>query len=413
MQEFWNDFVAQAQAYGPRAIAAILILAGFVLLAYVTRWVLAAAINRTPFARKANAIHGKDQRSLGASLSSAAFWIIILVGIVQALTQLQLTEVTDPLNAMLSQIFGYLPQIIGAALIFFIFLILSGVATQTAKAVLIFADPLPQKLKLAEGPVNISGIGSAIIGAIVIVVGAIAALEALGIQSISGPATDMLREIAAMLPNIIASIVILAIFGLIAGFISSLLKRILPSTGLDAAVTRIGLLKGADDGMTASSIASMLAGFFIALVGLIAALRALDLPALTSILMVVLDMASRIAFGAVIIFAGVFIARIVSGAIAASGAGAADVAARVVNWLIVILAIILGVSRMGLDPEQGGFILDAARILLVGVALAAAIAFGWGGRHWAARQLERLRGPGDPPSQNSSTIPDDVTPPTR
>lgn len=403
MQEFWNDIVAQAQAYGPRAIAAVLILIGFILLAYLARWILAAAIDRTPFARKANEIQGKDIRSLGSSLGAAAFWIIILVGLVQALTQLQLTEVTDPLNTMLGQIFGYLPNIVGAVLIFFVFLILAGVATQTAKAVLIFADPLPQKLKLADTPVNISGIGSSIIGAIVIVVGAIAALEALGVQSISGPATEMLREIAAMLPNIIAAIVILAIFGVIAQFVSSLLGRVLPATGLDAAVTRIGLLSGADSGTTASKVAASLAGFFIVLVGLIAALRALDLPTLTAILGVVLDMAARITFGAVIIFAGVFIARLVSRAIASAGSGATDLAASVVNWLIVILAIILGVSRMGLDPEQGGFILDAARILLIGLALGGALAFGWGGRHWAARQLERF---GSPPS-DSRDLPDD------
>lgn len=397
MQEFWDNVVAQAQAYGPRAIAAVLILIGFILLAYLARWILGSAIDRTSFAKKANEVQGKDKRSLGSSLAAAAFWVILLVGIVQALTQLELREVTDPLNNMLSQIFGYLPHIVGAALIFFIFLILAGVATQTAKAVLIFADPLPQKLKLADAPVNISGIGSSIIGAIIIVVGAIAALEALGIASISGPATEMLREIAAMLPNIIAAIVILAIFGVIARFVTSLLKRVLPSSGLDSTIGSLGLLRGADTGLTPSNVAASLAGFFIILIGLIAALRVLDLPTLTIILGVVLDMAARIAFGAVIIFAGVFIARLVSSAIAASGSGASDVAAGVVNWMIVILAIILGVSRMGLDPEQGGFILDAARILLVGAALAAAIAFGWGGRHWAARQLERFKAPPPPP----------------
>jgi hypothetical protein len=399
LQELWESFVAQAQAYGPKAIVAALILLGFIAVAYIARWIIAAAINRTSLAKKANAVPGRETRTLGASLGAAAFWVIILVGIVQALTQLELTEVTDPLNRMLGEIFGYLPQIVGAILIFLVFLILASVASQTARAVLTFVDPLPQRFKLASGPVNISGVASVIIGVIIIVVGAIAALEALRIYSISEPATEMLREIASVLPNLVAAIVILAIFGAFAQLIASMLRRVLPSSGLDAMVARIGLLKGGDDKLTASNIVASLAGFFIVLLGLIAAVQALDLQVLTEVLGVVLDIAARIAFGAIIIFAGVFVARLVSSAVASAG-GAGPVTAGVVNWLIIVLAIVLGLSRMGLDPEQGAFILDAARIVLLGAAVAAAIAFGWGGRHWAGRQLDRLKGPGEPTSHD-------------
>jgi hypothetical protein len=250
LQELWESFVAQAQAYGPKAIVAALILLGFIAVAYIARWIIAAAINRTSLAKKANAVPGRETRTLGASLGAAAFWVIILVGIVQALTQLELTEVTDPLNRMLGEIFGYLPQIVGAILIFLVFLILASVASQTARAVLTFVDPLPQRFKLASGPVNISGVASVIIGVIIIVVGAIAALEALRIYSISEPATEMLREIASVLPNLVAAIVILAIFGAFAQLIASMLRRVLPSSGLDAMVARIGLLKGGDDKLT-------------------------------------------------------------------------------------------------------------------------------------------------------------------
>ena len=400
MQEIWNNISTQTQTYGPRVLAAIIILVGFIVLAYIVRWLIAAAVNRTAFARKANETRKAGAKSLGASLSSAAFWIIILIGVVQALTQLQLTTVTDPLNAMLGQVFAYLPRILGAILVLFIFLIVASVVSQTARAVLVFADPVPQRMGLTKEPANISGITATVLGAIIIAIGAIAAIDALDIQAISGPATDMLQEIVAIIPNAIAALIILGIFLVIARFVTVLLKRVLPGTGLDAAVSRTGLFSGADSGLTASTAVATVAGFFIVLTGLIAALRALDMPALTAILNVVLDMAARIAFGAVIIFAGVFIARIVSSAMASAGSGVVDVAASVVKWAIIVLAAILGISRMGLDPEGGQFILDAARIVLIGAALAMAIAFGWGGRDWAARQLERLRASPAPPPRS-------------
>jgi len=226
---------------------------------------------------------------------------------------------------------------------------------------------------------------------VLIIVGAIAAFDALAIYSISRPATDMLNEILAIIPNAIAAAIILAIFVLIGRLVMNLLNNTLPSTGVDAAVERIGILKGADAGLTASRIISVLANFFIILLGLIAALQALQMPVLTNAMYVVLDMAASIVFGALIILAGVIVSRIVADAMASTGSGATDVAARVVRWIIVVLAVILGVSRMGLDPENGAFILDAARILLAGAAIALALAFGLGGREWAARQLEKWR----------------------
>ena len=99
-------------------------------------------------------------------------------------------------------------------------------------------------------------------------------------------------------------------------------------------------------------------------------------------------MGTRILFGGVIIFAGVFAANFVAKAISASGSGATDFAASAMKWIIVVLSVILGISRMGLDPT-GTFITNAALILLVGTSIAGGIAFGLGGKEWAARQLEK------------------------
>ena len=86
-----------------------------------------------------------------------------------------------------------------------------------------------------------------------------------------------------------------------------------------------------------------------------------------------------------------FIARLVSSAMDSTGAGATDVTARVMKWIIIVLSVILGISRMGLDPTGGVFILDVAKWMVIGGAGAFAIAFGWGGREWAARILESWR----------------------
>ena len=392
MEEFWRNTVDQAQTYGPQLIKAALVMIAFIIGAYIVRWLIAAAIDRTGLAKKANASTAtSDSKSLGASLAQAAFWVTILIGLMQALAVAGATQISSALHGVIDPILSYLPQVIGAALLFGIFLILANVVRETLKAVLVFGDGMPERFGLATGPVNISGIVASVAFAVLIIIGAIMAFDVLAIEAISEPANALLTDISGIIPNVLAAGVILAIFVLIGRFVSNLVMKTLPGTGVDSAVTELGLLKGADTGLTASTVIARVSMFFIVLLGLEAALNVLGIESLTYAMNVVLDMGVQIIFGALIIFAGVFIARLVSSAMDSAGAGATDVAARVMKWIIIILSVILGISRMGLDPTGGVFILDVAKWMVIGAAGAFAIAFGWGGRDWAARILESWR----------------------
>ncbi|WP_300377653.1 mechanosensitive ion channel [Henriciella sp.] len=395
MEEFWNNTVSQMQEYGPKILFAVLILIAAYVVALLVKWVISTAINKTGFGKGPADPEGKATQSLGDSLGIAAFWIVMLIGVIQALQRLELTQIVNPLNAMLADVLTYLPNVFGAVIIFILFMIVANVVQKTAKAVFTFADPVPQRLGLASGPVDISGISATVLAAIIGILGAIAAFDVLAIEAISGPANEMLRDIVSAIPRILIAGILLAVFVLIGRFVHNLLMRILPGLGVDSAVSELGILKGADKGLTASSVIAKVSMFFIVLLGLIQAMRALEFDVLTNATYTVLDLAASIVFGAVIIVAGVIIARLVSGAMAATGEGISDLAAKIVKWVIVTLAIILGISRMELDPTGGEFVLNVAEMLVmgaaVGLAIAIGIGFGWGGRDWFARQLEKWK----------------------
>ena len=61
----------------------------------------------------------------------------------------------------------------------------------------------------------------------------IVAFEALGIETISQPATSMLNEIMYAIPNIIAAGLILIIAYVVSRFIANLVQDILAGTGVD------------------------------------------------------------------------------------------------------------------------------------------------------------------------------------
>lgn len=377
------------EAYGPNVLYAIIILVVTYIAAMLVKMVLGAGIDKIPFVANANA-KDPSPKTIGSSLGSAGFWIVILIGLVLALERLGLNNVSASIRGTIDTIFAYLPQIIGAALTFFIFYIVARVAKQatTASLAAVQADSAPEKMGLTSGPVKITSMTGTLVFALLLIPGAIAALNVLDIEAITGPTVSMLDEITDALPNIFAAVVVTGVFAVIAQFASNFLKQILPNTGIDAAVSKTGILSGADKGMTASNIAATLAGLIILLLGLIQGTRLLGFAPLNEALDIVLSMGVQILFGSVIIFAGVLISGLVSDAIKASGAGAMDVAASVMRWIIVILSVILGVSRMGLDPS-GQFITQAALILLIGASLAGGLAFGLGGKEWAAKQLDK------------------------
>ncbi len=381
----------QATYYAPKLIAAAIIIVITIIVAMIVRALIAKGIDATGLAKKANTTAEPGAKSLGFNLGTAAYWVIILIGMIQALTKLDMTTIVDPLNEMLGQIMAYLPKIIAAVIVFGVFMIVANVVRQAIKSVLIFADPMPAKFGLASDNVNVSGITATIASAMIAIIGGIAALKVLDISAISDPAIALLDDVVGVIPNILVAGIIMALFVFIARFVSGLARKTLPNFGVDAAIAELGILKGADKGMTASGLIASAASFFIVLLGLIQALRVLNFEALTSALNIVLEMGGQIAFGAIIIFAGVFLARMITGLMASAGSGATDVAAGLVKWVIIILSVILGISRMGLDPTGGEFILNVAEYFVMGGAAAAAIAFGWGGKDWAAAQLEKLR----------------------
>lgn len=386
-----DNIMAQINTFGPKLLAAAIILVIAFIIAKAVSWALSNGINKLNLEKPED---GKKPQ-LGKSVGMAGFWIIILFGLVAALDRLGMDQVTAPLRRMLDQIMAYVPQVIGAALIMAVFVVVAMVVRRATSAVLKFADDLPAKANLASGTVNISGITSTVLFAILILFGIAAALNELGIEAISEPVGGLVDSILGAIPNIVVALIVLGLFLFVAKFVTDLLRKTLPATGIDKAVSELGLLKGADGGMTATSVIANLAMFFIVLIGLVQAIALLEFAVLSEYMDVILSMAAQIAFGAVIIFAGVFLAGLISRVMASTGSGATDTAAAIVKWVIIGLSVILGISRMGLDPTGGEFVLNVAEYLALGAAIgvagAIAIGFGWGGREWFAAQLENMR----------------------
>jgi hypothetical protein len=426
---YWQ---AQLVYWAPKILIAVLILIVTWLVARVAKWVIQKAIDRSPSLRKH--VTGTPEETVGHQLGVIAKLIIWLVGIMAALTFLGIGQILQPINALTLEIFQFLPRLIGAGLIFFIGLVLARIVRRLTETILIAAniDGLLARIGIGstEGTVRTppeamppgaapgatrASIGRAVgvlFYALIIIPFAIAALQVLGVESISGPATAMLDQILAAIPRIVAAALWIGIAFIAARFLKTVIEAVLPPTGFDDAIRSTGVLPGA---ASPSRIVANIAMIAIILAASIEAAKQLGGGTIAIFLAQVTELGGKVIFGSLIIVVGIFLARIIANLVG-SGTGEGGYAQTMVRYAIIALFTAIGLTFMGLADQ---IVMLAFGLILGSAAVATAIAFGLGGRDAAAHILERWanqqpKAPPPPPRRirgNPAPDEDDGQPP--
>src|SRR5690606_20109939 len=157
------------------------------------------------------------------------------------------------------------------------------------------------------------------------------------LETISGPASQMLQLVFDAIPRIIGAAVLIGLGYLIARFVAQILEELLSGLGVDRALASSDLLPAR---ASLSTIVAKVALVAIVLFFAIAATRLLGFPELTRILDEILALGGRVVFGAVVIGVGFLIAGLLARLIA--GAGEAGLAAGIVRWVTIVLFTFMG-----------------------------------------------------------------------
>ena len=373
-----------AMVLAERVGLAILILIVTWLLAKAAKWAFAKLVDNVPLFKRQTS----GGESIGLQLGKIVSLLIWLFGLLAILQVFDLGGVMRPVTTLLDTIMGFIPNLIGAALIFFIGLMVAKILrdlTVTALQTIDFDKWVNRggAETLTGNPAISKTIGT-IVFVLVIIPVAIMALEALRLETISGPASEMLQLIFDAIPRIIGAAVLIGLGYLISRFVVQILQEILPGLGVDRAMASSDVLPA---GTSLSTIVARIAQVAIVLFFAIAATRLLGFPELTAILDQILELGGRVVFGAVVIGVGFLIAGLLARLI--GGAGEASLAASIVRWVTIVLFTFMGLEFMGVGDD---IVRLAFGALVIGGAVAAALAFGLGGRTWAARQLEKADG---------------------
>jgi hypothetical protein len=408
---YWQ---AQFIYWGPKILIAVLILVATWIVARAVKWVLQKAIDRTPALKRH--ITGTPEETVGHQLGTIAKLIIWLVGIMAALQFLGIGQILAPINELVTEIFAFLPRLIGAGLIFFVGLIVARIVRRLVETVLVAAnvDGLLARIGIGstEGTVrtspdavptgatpgatraSLARAAGIVVFALIIIPVAIAALNVLGIEALAGPATAMLSQILNAIPSILGAALWIGTAYVLGRFVKSIFEAVLPPLGFDGAIQSIGVLPAS---ASPSRIVGNVAMIAIILGASIEAARQLGGEDIAIFLAQVTALGSKVIFGTLIIVAGIFLSNVIS-RLVGSGTGEGSFAQTIVRYAIIALFTAIGLTFMGLADQ---IVMMAFGLILGSAAVATALAFGLGGRDAAGRVADywasRITGPSAAP----------------
>lgn len=401
--------------WGPRLLAVLAIILAAHFGGKAVQWGLAKLIDRFPGAAKQNA-GVLPKQTIGYQLGQLGYWLVLLIGLVAALGVIGLQGVVAPLNTLTTGFLAFVPNIVGAAVIFFVGMLLATITKRVVEMALSAAhiDAWLDKAGLARttGASGLSKAAGTLVFVLIIIPATIAALEQLGIAAISDPAVLVLTAVLAAIPRVVAALIVLALAFFIGRWVASLIEQLLPSLGFDRMFYGITgrtpppppppeVLAGAPAATPVGSPSKVVGQLVLATIVLFSAVEAarlLEFTAIASMLAQVLQLAAHVLFGGVIIAAGVLAGNFLARMIDTSTGGADSFASVLVRWATIALATAMGLRFMGIADE---IVILAFGLVLGSAAVAAALAFGIGGRETAHRLLERwtsqLQGGAKPP----------------
>jgi len=213
---------------------------------------------------------------------------------------------------------------------------------------------------------------------------------------------EPLRVFAAqagvLLPRALVALIVLA-----AGWVLAKVLRFAVAKGLRAVNFNVvteragmdGFLRNGGIRSDTTGLLALLAYWLVILAALVIGFNSLGLVYVTDLLTKVVLFVPRLMVALLILAFGAYFARFVGNAIAAAlrgseahvPSGDAEVLGRLAQYAIVMFSALIALDALNVG---GDLIRETFLIVLAGVVLALAIAFGLGGKDWAADVLERL-----------------------
>lgn len=389
-----NRLLNQIFAFAPGLLGAAVLIAVAWVIASAVKFVVSKLLDSTRLDDRLTAEAGLDegrQVPLSETLSNVAYWFILLLFLPAILGALQLEGLLAPVQGMVDDLLGFIPNLLGAGVILLVGWFIARIVRQIVTGLLsaVGLDQLGERVGLKSedvGGQKLSAIVGTVVYALILIPAIIAGLNALQIAAISDPATEMLTTLMNAIPAIFGAVVILGITYLVAKLVAGLVSNILTGIGFNKVLTWIGLGSEPTEGQrTPAEVVGYLVMIGLMLFASIEAANLLGFTIVADLVANFLSFAGQVLLGVVVFGLGLYLANLAGSVILSTAGSQAKLLSQAAKAAIIILTSAMALRQMGIAND----IVNLAFGLLLGaIAVAVALAFGLGSREIAARQVE-------------------------
>ena len=206
------------------------------------------------------------------------------------------------------------------------------------------------------------------------------------------PIRLLLAQAGAFLPRLGVALVIVVVGWLLAKAARFATAKALKALNFHVLTERAGFdgfLQQGGTEKTTSDLFALIVYWAVLLGALIVAFNGLGLGQVTELLSRVLLFVPRLVVALLVLIFGLYFARFVGQSVLAYcrkvGIGDAEILARIVQYAIVTFVLLIAIDHLDIG---GGLVQRTFLILLTGIVVALALAFGIGGRDRAAALIE-------------------------
>lgn len=328
----------------------------------------------------------KGNESNAAEFISALIYLIVFLLFIPAIfSLLGIRNASRPLMSIFDSFWDHLPNILACIVILVVGFMLAKLVRQLLIPIFrrLKVDKLQEKAGVeTTDKGKLSSTLAYIIYVLILIPIIITALRALRIPAIAGPSISMLSKIFDYVPSIIVTILIIVIGNVIAKFAGQIVTRLIDAGGLDEKIAR--LLGTSRRNFSLSRIVGTIVHIVILVFFVVQSFGVLHLEVLNNIGNAIISYLPY-ALSALLILAVCYFAA--HAAEKAVSKIASPTLGKIVYFGVWVIGIFMTLNQLGIARS----LVETAFMAIIGAfAIAVAIAFGVGGKDFAARALDRL-----------------------
>jgi flagellar biosynthesis protein FliQ len=199
--------------------------------------------------------------------------------------------------------------------------------------------------------------------------------------------------VGAALPRVLIAAIVLLAGWLVAKGVRFAVERALRAVNFPLVTERSGMdgfLRTGGIRADTTALLAVLCYWLVILAALVIGFNSLGLESITELISRVLLFVPRLMVAILILAFGAYFARFVENAVCAYGRNIglqdAELLGRIARYAILVFVALIALDQVGLG---GDVVRQSFLIVLGGLVFAVALAFGLGGKDWAADLLER------------------------